>query len=81
MRIKCCLDVPQIVELGNLRTWKTECKKDLVIFCLTQRRFQIDASNSFSSIEFVARNPTAAANQKSDFKHRFKTYLEFINIS
>jgi len=29
--IKCCLDVPQIVEHGNLKTWKTECKKDLLV--------------------------------------------------
>lgn len=34
---KCCLDVPQIVELGSLRTWKTECKKDLVIFVWLRR--------------------------------------------
>ena len=37
IRIKCCLDVLQIVELGSLRTWKTECKKDLVIFVWLRR--------------------------------------------
>ena len=33
----CCLDVLQIVELGSLKTWKTECKKDLVIFVWLRR--------------------------------------------
>ena len=55
------LDVPQIVELGSLKTWKTECKKDLVIFVWLRRDCKLilwthrsKSKNGQSEVEFQA---------------------------